>query len=31
MLKQVEGGTQIPGLLVGDWPLILRIEGKERE
>jgi hypothetical protein len=25
-VKQVEGGTQIPGLLVGDWPLILRIE-----
>jgi hypothetical protein len=26
IVKQVEGGTQIPGLLVGDWPLVLRIE-----
>jgi hypothetical protein len=25
-VKLVEGGTEIPGLLVGDWPLILRLE-----
>lgn len=26
VLKPVEGGVQITGLLVGDWPLVLRLE-----
>jgi len=26
VVRSVDGGMQIPGLLVGDWPLILRLK-----